>query len=119
MTTDTLAGHKAAITDALKDAPLPVDTVLGYEPGKLPPGISLTVSTAGVTSVYWLIVLRVYVSANQPPETSQRRVDTVIDTALDYLPDYGPDEWSRPEFDEDLGATVTECILEVPRAFGH
>lgn len=100
----------------LAAAPLDVDTVLGFEPRELPPGITLTVSTGGQNASAWYVVLRVYVPGNLPPGPSQERLDNVLDTTLDYLPGYGPDDWTV-EWDPDLGALIGACQLEVPRGF--
>lgn len=112
----TIAEVKASIYRRLESARLDVDTVVGFEPRELPPGITLTVSTGGVTAGAWLIVLRVYVPGTLPPGPSQARLDSVLDTALDALPDLGPDEW-QVDWDPDLAAIVAACTLEVPRAF--
>lgn len=111
-----LATVKGDIYNTLRTANLDVDSVVGFEPRELPPGITLTVSTGGVTAAAWLVVLRVYVPANLPPGPSQERLDNVLDTCLDVLPDYGPDEW-QVEWDPDIAALVAVCQLEVPRAF--
>lgn len=111
------------ITDVRRDiyrrldaAHLDVDVLLDHEPVVLPPGITLTVATAGVTSDAWRIALRVYVPGKLPPRPAQERLDSVLDTALDHLPRYGPDEW-QVSWDPDLAAFIAECVLEVPRSF--
>lgn len=111
-----LAEVRVDIFRRLEAAHLDVDAVLDHEPVVLPPGITLTVATAGVTSDAWRVALRVYVPGRLPPRPAQQRLDSVIDTALDHLGGYGPDEW-RVDWDQDLAAFIAECVLEIPRAF--
>lgn len=113
-----LAEVRRDIYDRLAAAGLDVDQVVDHEPVALPPGISLTVATEGVTAEQWRIALRVYVPGKLPAAASQERLDSVLDAALWHIGGYGPDEW-RVAWNDDLAAFVAECVLEIPRGFGE
>ena len=91
-----------------------VVVALDYEPPRdeITAPVTLTVSSAGITSTDWRVATRLYVKVSGSAEIAQELLETVlmdVDDAVDSR--YGPSEW-RIRLLEGDGLLQAECIYE-------
>ena len=91
-----------------------VVVALDYEPPRdeITAPVTLTVSSAGITTTDWRIATRIYVKVSGSAEIAQELLETVlmaVDRAVDSR--YGPSEWRIRLLEAD-GLLQAECIYE-------
>lgn len=75
----------------------------------------VTIATAGMTPVFYLIALRIYVTTDVDAQWAQDTMDSLIQT-IDARMDarFGPSQWET-EFVPELAAFVATNVFEVGR----
>lgn len=114
-----LAASKAELYSLITTGGLPSGVTAAYDheplPGHLQKPVALTISTAGMTAVDYLIALRIYVTAEPDAEKAQDDLDSVI-TATDarMTSGWGPSNWDVA-YDDQLNAFVATNVFQVGR----
>lgn len=118
MTRNSIAAAKTELYGLLTTPSSPTGVVV-YDheplPGHLQKPAAVTVFTAGMTAVAYLIGIRLYVSAETDAKTAQTTLDSLI-LELDgrMTSGFGPSSWDVT-YQPDLAAFVAEQIFEVGR----
>lgn len=119
MARNSLAASKAELYSLITTGGLPAGVTAAYDheplPGHLQKPIALTISTAGMTAVDYLISLRIYVTAEPDAEKAQDDLDATI-MAVDarMTSGFGPSNW-EVIYDPDLNAFVALNTFNVGR----
>lgn len=119
MARTSLAASKAELYSLITTGGLPsgVTAAYDYEPlsGQMQKPVAVTISTAGMTAVDYLIALRIYVTAEQDAEKAQDDLDTLI-LAVDgrMTSGFGPSNWDVA-YDAELNAFVAVNVFQVGR----
>jgi hypothetical protein len=115
----SLAASKAELHSLITTGGLPSGLTAAYDheplPGHLQKPTALTISTAGMTAVDYLIALRIYVTAEPDAEKAQDDLDALI-MAVDgrMTSGFGPSNWDV-NYDVELNAFVATNIFLVGR----
>jgi hypothetical protein len=119
MARTSIAASKAELYGLITTGGLPTGLTAAYDheplPGDAQKPAALTISTAGMTAVDYLIALRIYVSAEPDAEKAQDDLDSLI-MAVDgrMTSGFGPSNWDVA-YDPDLTAFVATNIFQVGR----
>lgn len=114
-----LAASKAELYGLITTGGLPTLVTAAYDheplPGHLQKPVALTISTAGMTAVDYLIALRIYVTAEPDAEKAQDDLDAVIMAVDDRMTSgFGPSNWDV-SYDGELNAFVAVNVFNVGR----
>ena len=119
MARNSLAAAKAELYSLITTGGLPANVTAAYDyepaPGQAQKPVAVTVSTAGMTAVDYLLALRIYVTAEPDAEKAQDDLDLLI-MALDarMTSGFGPSNW-EVDYDPELTAFVATNIFQVGR----
>lgn len=119
MARTSLAASKAELYGLITTGGLPtnVTAAYNYEPlaGQMQKPVALTISTAGMTAVDYLIALRIYVTAESDAQKAQDDLDATI-MAVDarMTSGFGPSNWDVT-YDAELNAFVALNVFNVGR----
>lgn len=119
MARNSLAASKAELYGLITTGGLPAGVTSAYDheplPGHLQKPVALTISTAGMTAVDYLIALRIYVTAEPDAEKAQEDLDAVILTVDARMTSgFGPSNWDV-SYDGELNAFVAVNVFNVGR----
>lgn len=114
-----MAASKAELFALITTPSLPTGVTAAY-PFEPPPGqgvkpVMVTVATAGMTAVDYLLALRIYVSTDADAETAQNTLDDLIMTIDGRMTSgFGPSNWDVA-YDAELAAFVAVNVFLVGR----
>jgi hypothetical protein len=119
MARTSLAASKAELHSLITTGGLPSGLTIAYdhEPrvGHLQKPTAVTISTAGMTAVDYLIALRIYVTAEPDAEKAQDDLDSLIMLVDGRMTSgFGPSNWDVV-YDAELDAFVATNIFQVGR----
>lgn len=119
MSRNSIANAKAELYALITTPALPTGVTAAYPfeplPGQGAKPVMVTVATAGMTAVDYLLALRVYVSADADAEWAQATLDTLILTLDGRMTSgFGPSNW-EVDWDPELGAFVAVNTFLVGR----
>ena len=119
MARTSLAASKAELYALITTGGLPsgVSAAYDHEPlaGQMQKPVAVTVSTAGMTAVDYLIALRIYVTAEPDAEKAQDDLDALIMTVDGRMTSgFGPSNW-EVNYDGELNAFVATNVFQVGR----
>lgn len=119
MARTSLAASKAELLALITTGGLPSGVTAAYdhEPtaGGMQKPVTVTISTAGMTAVDYLIALRIYVTAEPDAEKAQDDLDLLIMLVDGRMTSgFGPSNWDVA-YDAELNSFVATNIFQVGR----
>lgn len=119
MARTSLAASKTELLSLITTGGLPSGLTVTYNyepfPGGAQKPAALTISTAGMTPVDYLLALRIYVTAEPDAEKAQNDLDALIMLVDARMTSgFGPSNW-EVVYDPDLVAFVATNIFQVGR----
>ena len=122
MSRESLAAAKAEMYELLTTPAVPAGVTAAYdhEParGHAQKPVAVTLFTAGMDGINYLIGLRIYVTGDIDARTAQATLDSVMLAVDARMLLFGPSEWES-EWDAELGAFTATNVFAVGREDGE